>query len=49
MYYLASFENYDSLAAAIETYIHFYYYERRQRKLDRLAPMSFRQLLESAA
>ena len=49
MYHLASFENYDSLAAAIETYIHFYNYERRQRKLDRLALLSFRQLLESGA
>ncbi len=49
MYYLASFEDYDSLAAAIESYILFYNYERRQRKLDRLAPMSYRQLLESAA
>jgi len=49
MYYLGSFEDYDSLATAIESYIHFYNFERRQRKLGRLAPMSYRQLLESAA
>lgn len=49
MYYLGSFEDYDSLAMAIERYIHFYNYERRQRKLNRLPPMSFRQSLESAA
>jgi transposase InsO family protein len=49
MYYLASFEDYDSLVTAIESYIHFYNYERRQRKLARLAPISYRQLLENAA
>lgn len=49
MYYLGCFEDYDSLAVAIESYIHFYNYERRQRKLGRLAPMSYRQLLESVA
>ena len=49
MYYLGSFEDYDTLAAAIEGYIRFYNYDRRQRKLDRLAPMSYRELLESAA
>ena len=49
MYYLGAFEDYDSLVAAIQSYIHFYNYERRQRKLDRLAPMSYRQLIEGAA
>ena len=49
MYYLGSFEDYDSLVAAIESYIHFYNYERRQRRLERLAPMSYRQLLEGVA
>lgn len=49
MYYLGSFRDYDSLATAIEGYIHFYNYERRQRRLNRLAPMSYRKLLESAA
>ncbi len=49
MYYLGSFSDYDTLAAALEDYIHFYNYKRRQRKLNRLAPMSYRQLLESVA
>lgn len=49
MYYLRSFEDYDSLTTAIESYIRFYNYERRQRKLNRLAPMSYRQLLENVA
>lgn len=33
MYYLHKFDNYESLAAAIEEYIHFYNYNRRQKKL----------------
>lgn len=49
MYYLSKFTDYDSLVAAIENYIYFYNYERRQKKLDRLAPMTYRQLLECAA
>lgn len=49
MYYLNSFENYHSLAAAIEEYIHFYNHERRQRRLNLLPPMSYRQFLETAA
>lgn len=49
MFYLASFRDYESLAAAIERFIHFYNYERRQKKLDKLAPMTYRQLLENAA
>lgn len=49
MYYLGNFKDYDSLAAAIEKYIHFYNYERRQRRLNKLAPMTYRQLLENAA
>jgi len=49
MYYLNSFKDYDSLVAAIEDYIHFYNYERRQTKLNKLAPMTYRQLLENAA
>lgn len=47
MYYLESFSDYASLAAAIEDYIHFYNYERRQRNLNRMAPMALRQLLEA--
>jgi transposase InsO family protein len=49
MYHLENFKDYDSLAAAIERYIHFYNYERRQKKLNKLAPMTYRQLLENAA
>jgi putative transposase len=49
MYYLGNFEDYDSLVAAIEGYIHFYNHDRRQKKLNKLAPMTYRQLLESAA
>ena len=49
MYYLGKFKDYDSLAAAIEDYIHFYNYGRRQKKLSKLAPMTYRQFLENAA
>lgn len=49
MYYLGNFKDYDSLVKAIESYIHFYNYSRRQKKLKKLAPMTYRQLLESAA
>jgi hypothetical protein len=49
MYYLRTFQDYDSLVAAIKDYIHFYNYERRQRKLEKLAPMTYRQLVENAA
>lgn len=49
MYYLHKFDNYESLAAAIEEYIHFYNYNRRQKKLKCLSPTSYRQLFENAA
>lgn len=49
MYYLNEFQDYESLAKAIEEYILFYNYERRQKRLNKLAPMTYRQLLESAA
>ncbi|MEN6327710.1 MAG: IS3 family transposase [Syntrophomonas sp.] len=49
MYYLGNFKDYDSLVAAIESYIYFYNYERRQRRLNKLPPMTYRQLLEYAA
>lgn len=49
MYYLGSFKDYDSLVTAIETYIHFYNHERRQKKLNKMSPMNYRQLLETAA
>lgn len=49
MYYLSKFKDYASLAVAIESYIYFYNYERRQKKLNKIPPMSYRQLLEKAA
>lgn len=49
MYHLGEFKDYDTLVAAIEKYIYFYNYERRQKKLDKLAPMTYRQLLENVA
>ncbi len=49
MYYLSSFRDYDSLAAAIESYIYFYNNERRQKKLNKMSPKTYRQLLENAA
>lgn len=49
MYYLGNFKDYDSLVASIETYIYFYNYERRQKKLNKMSPMTYRQLLETAA
>ena len=49
MYYLNSFKDYNSLAAAIEKYIYFYNNERRQNKLNKMSPMTYRQLLENTA
>ena len=49
MYYLSSFKDYDSLVAAIRSYIYFYNYERRQKKLNKMPPMTYRQLLENTA
>ncbi|RJE49245.1 transposase [Dehalobacter sp. MCB1] len=49
MYYLGKFKDCDSLVAAIESYIYFYNYERRQKKLNRMSPMTYRQLLENIA
>lgn len=49
MYYLGRFEAYDGLAYAIENYIHFYNYERRQKKLNKLPPMTYRRLFENVA
>src|SRR5690606_16423040 len=49
MYYLNKFNDYESLAKAIETYIHFYNYKRRQKRLNKLAPMTYRQQFENAA
>ena len=49
MYYLAGFDDYQSLAKAIEDYIHFYNTGRRQKKLNCLSPMVFRRWLEGVA
>jgi len=49
MYYLGKFKDYDSLAAAIESYIYFYNYKRRQKNLNKMSPMTYRQSLETAA
>ncbi len=49
MYYLNQFRTYHDLQDSISKYIHFYNYERRQRKLNILPPMSYRSILENAA
>lgn len=49
MYYLQRFATYEALASAIEDFINFYNYQRRQRNLNKLAPMSYRSLFEVAA
>lgn len=43
MYYLHTFDDYESLVQAIEEYMHFYNYRRRQKKLDNLPPMEYAQ------
>ena len=48
MYYLNYFETYEELVKAIEEFIHYYNYQRRQHKLNCLAPMNYRSLLEAA-
>lgn len=48
MYYLNNFETYEELVKAIEAFIHYYNYQRRQHKLNCLAPMNYRSLLEAA-
>jgi len=40
--YLHKFKSFQELSNAVEEYIHFYNYERYQKKLDGLAPMEFR-------
>jgi putative transposase len=49
MYYLRTFKVYDNLVEAIKSYIYFYNYERRQKNLNKMSPMTYRQLLENAA
>lgn len=49
MYYLKHFETYSQLKAAIKSFIYFYNYQRRQHKLQCLAPATYRCLLERIA
>lgn len=49
MYYLNRFADYESLERAIGDYIDFYNYKRRQKKLDYLAPMIYRNKLQEIA
>ena len=48
MYYLNHFETYEELVDAIGQFIHYYNYQRRQHRLNCLAPMDYRSLLEAA-
>ena len=49
MYYLRHFGDYDSLVEAIEVFIDFYNYNRRQQNLQKLAPMYYRSLFDRIA
>ena len=49
MYYLNRFSTYEELETAIVEFIHYYNYARRQHKLQKLAPMGYRNLFDSAA
>ena len=48
MYYLNHFETYEELVAAVEQFVHYYNYQRRQHKLNCLPPPTYRSLLEAA-
>ena len=48
MYYLNHFETYEELATAIEQFVHYYNYQRRQHKLNCLPPAAYRSLPEAA-
>ncbi|MFS1518426.1 IS3 family transposase [Bacillus sp. SCS-151] len=41
-YYLNKYENFEELSQAIEDYIHFYNYDRYQKRLNGLSPMEYR-------
>lgn len=41
MYYLYHFGGFDQLCGAIAAYIHFYNYERYQKRLGCMTPMEF--------
>jgi transposase InsO family protein len=49
MYHLGYFQDYVSLETAINDYIHFYNHERRQKRLNKLPPMTYRKLCEKIA
>ena len=46
MYHLNRFETYNQLKAAIEKFIYYYNHQRRQRKLNCMAPAEYRRLME---
>ena len=48
MYYLNRFETYEELTTAVEQFIHYYNYKRRQHKLCCLPPATYRSFLEAA-
>jgi transposase InsO family protein len=48
MFYLHQFDDFDSLKASIENYIHFYNNRRYQEKLDGFAPLEYRAMLLAA-
>ncbi|WP_132770520.1 IS3 family transposase [Tepidibacillus fermentans] len=41
-YYLNQYNSFEELRQAIEEYIHFYNYERLQKRLNDLSPMEYR-------
>ena len=48
MYDLNHFETYEELVDAVGQFVHYYNYQRRQHRLNCLAPMDYRSLLEAA-
>ena len=48
MYYLNYFDTYEELVSAVEQFIYYYNHQRRQHKLNRLPPATYRSLLEAA-
>lgn len=41
-YYLEKYSTFEELSAAIDEYIHFYNYDRYQKRLNGLSPMEYR-------
>ena len=48
MYYLSHFDTYEDLVVAVERFIHYCNWQRRQHKLNCLPPATYRSLLEAA-